>query len=125
MSQLWMSLEPVGKQLHVSMSKGLFGNVLRARLPLTPEQPRAMRLMLEGLVDWFGQPLCAVLDADAEDVRRRPEAWGHLLELDDTRVRVEWVTLPVRYHQRDQFLGQVGRERRARSLISFAAAGRR
>jgi hypothetical protein len=125
MSQLWISLEPEGKQLHLSLSKGLFGNVMRARLPLTPAQPRAMKLLLEGLVDWFGQPLCAVLDAEAEDVRRRPAAWNHLLELDDPRFRVEWVTLPFRHGQRERFLGAVGRERRARSLVSFAASGRR
>lgn len=125
MSQLWMSLEPEGKQLHLSLSKGLFGNLMRARLPLTPAHPRAMRAVLEGLVDWFGQPLCAVLDADAEDVRRRPGAWNHLLELDDPRFRVEWVTLPLRGAQSERFLGAVGRERRARRLISFAASGRR
>lgn len=125
MSRLWLSMEPQGQQLHVSLSTGLWGPLLRGRFPLEPAQPRAMKVFLESLVDWFGRPLSAVLDADAEDVRRRPEVWTRLLDFDDARFSVEWVTLPIRYHQRDRFLGEVGRERRAQSLIAFASSGRR
>jgi hypothetical protein len=81
-------------------------------------------LFLESLVEWYGQPLCAVLDADAEDVRRRPEFWTHCLGgLDDPRFSVEWVTLPARQSRREKFLSEVGPAARAGRLVRFAAAG--
>src|SRR5256885_80657 len=125
MSRLWLSLEPKGQQLHVSLSMGLWGPLLRGRLPLRPAQPHALKLLLEALVEWFGYPLCAVLDAESEDVRRRPEFWTRVLDFDDARFRVEWVTLPVHFHQRDHFLGRVSRDRQARTLIAFASSGLR
>jgi hypothetical protein len=126
MSSLWLSLEPHSQEILLSLSTATAGTLLRGRLPLAPAQPRALSLFLEALVEWFGQPLCAVLDADAEDVRRRPEFWARFLgELDDRRVYVEWVTLPAPANRRDRFLGELGRARRARSLVTFAAAGLR
>jgi hypothetical protein len=124
MSHLWLSLEPKRNLLHLSLSRGLWGLQLRGRLPLPAAQPGAMKLLLEALVEWHGQPLCAVLDADAEDVRRRPEVWTKLLDFRDPRFRTEWVTLPGR-RQRDRFLTELGRERRAKRLINFASSGQR
>lgn len=126
MSSLWLSLEPHSQEIRLSLSTAASGTKLRGRLPLSPAQPRALPLLLEALAEWFGQPLCAVLDADAEDVRRRPEFWARFLgELDDRRVHVEWVTLPAPTNHRDRFLGELGPARRARSLVAFAAAGLR
>jgi hypothetical protein len=124
MSRLWLSLEPQAQQVRLSLSTSMSGPVMRAVLPLPPVQPRAVPLFLESLADWFGQPLCAVLDADAEDVRRRPEFWTQCLGgLDEPRFRVEWVTLPRRQNGRDKFLTEVGTAGRARRLVRFAAAG--
>ena len=79
MSSLWLSLEPHQKELRLSLSTATSGVVLRAKFPLALAQPRALPLLLEALVAWFGMPLCAVLDADAQDVRRRPEFWSRVL----------------------------------------------
>jgi len=126
MSSLWLSMEPTERELHLSLSRAVSGPVLRARLPLLPAHPRALGLLVEAMVDWFGQPLCAVLDADAEDVHRRPADWARLLGgLDASRVVVERVTLPARNQGRDRFLGALGPAARARRLVSFAAAGLR
>jgi hypothetical protein len=126
MSSLWLSLEPEGSSLRLALSLSASGSVLRARLPLQPAQPRALPLLLEALVEWFGLPLCAVLDADAEDVRRRPEFWSRFLgEFDDPRFRVEHVTLPSRADCRDRFMGELGSARRAKRLVGFAAGGTR
>jgi hypothetical protein len=125
MSHLWLSLEPKSQELYLSLSTSMSGLRLRARLPLPPAQPRALPLLLEALVEWFGLPLCAVLDADAEDVTRRPEFWARFLsEFEDPRFSVEWVTLPAR-RPRDRFLGELGPARRARRLLTMAAAGLR
>lgn len=124
MSRLWLSLEPRFKELQLSLAMPVSGLVLRGRLPLSPVQPRALPLLLESLVEWFGLPLCAVLDADAEDVRLHPDTWARLLGgFDDPRFAVEWVTL--RTPRRDRFLGELGSAHRARRLVTMAAAGLR
>ena len=124
MSRLWLSLEPHPKECWLSLSTSMAGPALRAVLPLPPAQPRAVALLLESLAEWFGQPLCAVLDADAEDVRHRPEFWTRCLGgLDEPRFHVEWVTLPARRSRQEKFLGEVGSATRARRLVRFAAAG--
>lgn len=42
----------------------LGGDLMRARLPLSPEHPRALLTLLEGMALWCGSPLCAVITAD-------------------------------------------------------------
>lgn len=124
MSRLWLSLEPQAQQVRLSLSTSMSGPAMRAVLPLPPAQPRAVPLFLESLVEWYGQPLCAVLDADAEDVRRRPAFWTQCLgALDEPRFTVEWVMLPRRQSGADKFLSEVGTAGRSRRLVRFAAAG--
>lgn len=40
------------------------GDVLKARLPLQPQHPRALLTLLEGLALWSGNPLRAVVSAE-------------------------------------------------------------
>jgi len=44
--------------------ENLQGDLLKARLPLAPEHPRALLTLLEGLALWAGGPICAVISAD-------------------------------------------------------------
>jgi hypothetical protein len=126
MSPLWLSIEPMIAETRLMLSQPLVGTALRARLPPLPQQPHALTRLLEGLAAWYGQPFCAVLDADAEDVWRHPERWARLLgELDSQQVRVEWVGHSRAVTMRDRFLGAVGDFRSARRLITFAATGQR
>jgi hypothetical protein len=127
MSTLWLSIEPRPAETRLLLSQPAEGTALRARLPTLPEQPRALRLLLEGLAAWYGQPLCAVLDADAEDVLRHPERWSHLLgNLDGEHVRVQWVGHSRATHFRDRFVGgTLGDSHTARRLLTFAATGLR
>jgi hypothetical protein len=98
------------------------GAALRARLPLIPAQPRALSNLLEAVVAWYGRPLCAVLDADAADVRRHGDRWARLLgELDSAQINVEWAARPA--PGRDRFLGQMGDFRSSRSLTARTATG--
>jgi hypothetical protein len=126
MSTLWLSIEPKIKETRLLLSQSGEGSALRARLPPLPEQPRALRLLLEALAAWYGQPLCAVLDADAEDVLHHPERWSHLLgNLDGEHIRVQWVGHSRATHFRDRFVGTLGDFRTARRLLTFAATGLR
>jgi hypothetical protein len=124
MSSLWLSLEPHQKQLRLTLSTAASGVVLRARFPLELAQPGAMALLLEAIAAWFGMPLCAVLDADAQDVRRRPEFWSRFLaETDSPRISVEWVSVPLP-NRRDPFAADFGGSSRAAKLVSAAARAR-
>ena len=82
-------------------------------------------LLLEALSLWYGLPLHAVLDADAEDVRRHPERWSLLLgDAPERAVRVEWVAVH-RCRKHDRFLESMGDFASGRQLVSFAATGHR
>lgn len=126
MSSLWMSIEPELRETRLMLTQAQVGTALRARLPTLPAQPRALPLLLEALAAWYGEPLCAVLDAEASDVQRYPERWAVLVgELDGERVRVEWAAPPAPSARRDRFLGAVGDFRSARRLVTFAATGQK
>lgn len=126
MSPLWMSIEPRRAETRLMLTQSPAGTALRARLPVLPAQPCGLTLLLRGLSAWYGAPLCAVLDADAEDVARHPERWAQLVgELDEGSVRVEWVARARPVHERDRFLGAVGDFRSARRLLTLAVTGQR
>jgi hypothetical protein len=126
MSPLWMSIEPCRTETRLMLTQAPAGTALRARLPVLPAQPCALTLVLRGLSAWYGQPLCAALDADAEDVARHPERWAQLVgERDGETVRVEWVARARPMAGRDRFLGAAGDFRSARRLLTLAATGQR
>ncbi len=82
-------------------------------------------MLLEALAAWQGQPLCAVLDADAQDVCDHPDRWSCLLgDLASPHISVEWVGHCLDLERRrDRFLGPMGDFSRAGRLINFAATG--
>lgn len=119
-----MSIEPRGLETRLMLSVPGERPALRARLSSSPAHPRALITLLESLSLWYGCPLHAVLDADAEDVRRHPEKWGVLLgDAPELAVRVEWVSVPGVRRARDRFLGKLGDFRTGESLVAFAATG--
>lgn len=65
-STLWLSIEPrlAYCQMHLSLS-GL-GTLMKARLAAEPVHG-GVAMLMEALSAWHGRPLCAVLDADAEE----------------------------------------------------------
>lgn len=122
-SPLWVALEPGSSETRLLVSVSGHGVTLKGRLPVWPAQPGALVLLLEALSGWYGQPLHAVIDADAEDVRRFPQRWARALgELPDN-VDVQWVAVPPR--RRDDFLAPMGSFTGSQRLLSYAATGRR
>lgn len=120
---LWMSLEPRLEEVRLMLCEPQIGTVLKARLRTPPAHPRAVVMLLEALAAWYRQPLHAVLDADAPDVRSDPQRWARLLgEVAGLDVRVEWVARPVSC-RRDRFLGSLGDFSSARRLLHRAATG--
>ena len=125
MSPLWMSIEPDISGTRIMMTMGGVGTLMRARFPHIPSQPEALGLLLRGIAAWFGEPFCAVLDADAKDVWDHPERWARYLgDLDERVVRVEWRGYSESF-RRDPLVGTVGDFRRARRLITHAATGQK
>ncbi len=122
---LWMSLEPLGSEVRMMLSAPGTGTLLKARMPNPPAHPRAVISLLEALTLWCGQPLRAVIDADAEDVRRQPARWAALLgDAPELAVAVEW-SAPPRRRSRDKHLSTMGDFSLARRLITLAATGQR
>jgi hypothetical protein len=122
---LWLSIEPTRSEVRLLLSEPSAGTSLKARLPPQPADGRALMLLLEALSLWYGLPLHAVLDADAEDVRRHPERWSLLLgDAPERAVRVDWVAVP-RCRKHDRFLESMGDFASGRQLVSFAATGQR
>ena len=124
---LWMSIEPATTGVRLMLSEPSLGTVLKARLR-PPEHARALPLLLEALSAWYHLPLHAVLDADAQDVRRHPDRWALLVgDLPALDVTVEWVTRPRRSERRarNRFLDELGVFDSGRRLITFGATGQR
>lgn len=124
MSLLWMTIEPRQTETRLQLSAGTAGLCLRARLPVCPQHSRALAQLLQALVAWYGRPLTAVLDADAQDVAAHPERWALLLgDLDAETIRVDWVHFARAALRRDRFMDGLGSFARARRLVTFAATG--
>ena len=125
MSSLWLSIEPRLQHTRLMLSRASTGIALKALLPPTPAQPRALASLLTAMVAWYNLPLCAVLDADAEDVRRHPEQWAEWLgDLDSPHIQVAWgAPPPGGANATDRFLARMGDFSRGKRLISFAAGG--
>ena len=118
MSLLWMTIEPRQTETRLQLSAGAAGLCLRARLPVCPQHSRALAQLLQALVAWYGRPLTAVLDADAQDVAAHPERWALLLgDLDAETIRVDWVHFTRAAFRRDRFMDGLGSFARARRLV--------
>ena len=120
MLPMWVSIELAAEEIRLSLSVPDQGVKLRARLPAVPVESRALTMLLEALVAFYGQPLCAVVAADASDVSCQPELWAHLLgELKGPHIQVKWSARPAR-PPRDRFLGALGGFRRADRILACA-----
>ena len=125
MLPLWITIEPSPAEVRLLLTEPAVGPALKARLPL-PAQARAVPLLLESLSAWYNQPLHAVLDEDAEDIRLHPERWALLAgDLALQQVSVEWARRPqaARQKERSRFLQELGDFRSARQLLGFASTG--
>jgi hypothetical protein len=125
-----MSIEPTPSFTRLLLTRSNCGIALKALLPPTPAQPKALALLLEGLAAWYNLPLTAVLDADAEDVHRHPEVWADWLgDLNSPQISVAWGAPPEAHanhpadRERQRFFAKMGDYARAKRLISFAAGG--
>lgn len=67
------------------------GDLMRARLPLAPEHPRALLTLLEGLALWCGSPICAVISASDPPIRFSEAALfgGDFWPIESTMVHFE------------------------------------
>jgi hypothetical protein len=122
MSSLWLSIEPTPSETRLLLSRSNFGVVLQAKLPPIPAQPKALAQLLEALVAWHGEPLCAVLDADAQDVRENPEKWADFFgPIESPHISLSW-GMPIS-KKRGRFFKELGHFSRAKRLINAAATG--
>lgn len=122
---LWMSVEPKQFFTQLMLVQPTRGTLLKARLSPTPKRPGGLSLLLEAVSAWEGRPLCAVIDADAEDVQRHPEAWARLVgeAKDSTHVSVEWSHPATWKGARPRFFEGMGDFSAARKLLGRTVLG--
>ena len=122
---LWMAIQPDVAEVRLMLSESLVGTAMRARLPAVPKSSRALAMLLESLAAWYGQPFCAALDAESEEVDRHPERWAQLLSgLDERQITVEWIG-HASHQERERFFRPLGDFRRAKRVITLAATGQK
>lgn len=90
-----------------------------------PRRPGGLSALLEALATWQGQNLSAVIDADAEDVERHPEAWARLVGEAHglAHVSVEWSSPALAPWKRARFFEGMGDFSSARRLLGRNALG--
>lgn len=122
---LWMTIEPTLTHTQLLLTQPGMGALLKARLSPTPARPGGVALLLEALSAWEGKPLSAVIDADAEDVQRHPEAWALLLgeAKDSTNITVEWSHPTTWKATRPRFFEDMGDFTSARRLLGRSVLG--
>jgi hypothetical protein len=123
---LWLTLQPGSRFTQILLSQPGMGTLLKARLAPEPMHPGALAKFLESLSDWQGRPLLAVLDADAEEVRRSPERWARMMgeAANSASITVEWSAPPPGKLSRERFF-DMGDFASARRLLTHAATGQR
>lgn len=123
---LWLTLQPQEGYTQILLSQSGSGPLLKARLGCEPMHPGALAKFLESLADWHGLPLFAVLDADAEQVRRYPERWARMTgeAAQSPSITVEWSAPPQARLGQERFFS-MGDFSSARRLLTHAATGQR
>ena len=124
MLPLWISIEPSPSGVRLLLTEPSAGPSLKAVLPL-PSDPRALPLLLESLCGWHQRPLCAVVDADAEDIQSHPERWALLAgDLAPAQLSIEWARRGARRRgERERFLEEIGSVGSGRRLLGNAVLG--
>ncbi|NTX04859.1 hypothetical protein [Myxococcus sp. CA040A] len=121
---LWLTLEAHTPYIQILLSVPKRGTVLKARLPPVPAMTPAVSLLVESLSAWYGMPLYAVVDADAQEARLQAGLWAKLLGdlAFNPNIAVEWTSLQCPPPPRDRFLEWEGFAS-ARRLLTRAATG--
>ena len=107
-----IALEPAATNTKLLVTDPDGNELLKAALPSTPNHPRALLTLLEGLALWAGQPLTAAISV-GPTLPRHVDAGlfgGDLLPCDSALVRYE----VLENHRRRRTLSGVGDFRRLR-----------
>ena len=118
---LFLSIEPRRTETRLMLSTSST-SVMKATLPQSPSDPRALGWLLDGLSGFYGAPLIAVIDADAADVKDNPGRWALLLGDLGPHIEVEWI-VPTTRRVRST-VGGLGDFRRAHRLLASARSHR-
>lgn len=107
-----IAVEPTAAKTKLLMTDADGHELLKAALPSTPNHPRALLTLLEGLALWGGQPLTAAISVGPALPRHVDAALfgADLMPCDSALVRYEMVEI----HRRRRTLSGVGDFRQLR-----------
>jgi len=119
---LWpTTLRITRRELKLLVTSQQGDDLLKARLPLAPPHPRALLTLLEGVALWSGEPLHAVISADAHcDEWRGTEPWcAGLWPAESPLVRFDFAIPPPRARRKIAGVGDFRDVRRQIRLVRF------
>lgn len=73
---IWMGIVPGREWTRVLVQDGAKKTLLKARMPVEPQHPRALEVLCEAIALWCGKPVSAALDVDAVSRFCDPKRWG-------------------------------------------------
>lgn len=75
MRDLWMGIIPGLEFTRVVVQDGWAPPLLKARLPESPQSPRALEALCEAIALWCGRKVCAALVVDGPDFTCVTKQW--------------------------------------------------
>ena len=72
---IWMGVAPGLEWTRVLGQDGAKKTLLKARMPVEPEHPRALEVLCEAIALWCGKPVRAALDVDSLARFCDPKRW--------------------------------------------------
>jgi hypothetical protein len=116
---LWPTTLRMSQDLKLLVMSPEGDDLIKARLPLRPAHPRALLTMLEGIALFSGEPLRAVISADAHrDERLDSERWfGDLWPAESAMVRFDFARPAERARRHLHGVGDFRAVRRQLRLV--------
>ena len=117
--RLWMGIMPGPEVTRILLTDGPSQTLLKARLPHSPQHPRAVQSLCEALALWCGKPVHAAIAADGPDAFCVTTPWLETFDVitrPNPLVRIEFVSRARPPRERDGLDG-LGDFRDLRQLV--------
>jgi hypothetical protein len=123
MTDIWMAISPGATATRVIAMAGPSETILKARLPLEPQHPRALATLLEAIALWQGQKVRAALFAkDQDGVSDSSLFRAAFADVGGPLYSLDWLPAVRRARKRHRDLDGVGDFTDLRQLLMFEVA---
>ena len=123
MRTIWMGVIPDRNSTRILVLDGPGQPILKARLPQSPQHPRAIQALAEALALWFNRPVHAAIAADGPEPFCDTTPWQNVLDsiTNGPLCEIQIVARARPPRERDG-LGGLGDFKDVRQLLLFEVA---